>query len=117
MGAITMSVTGTKQLTAEHETRQRQLLGLGRLILQQARAGQWDAVRLADSRLSQFIQHMQGQPELWAAMQPARDQVRSWQQEALLLCQQETALRKREWQELSQKREGLQAYGEVQEWA
>jgi hypothetical protein len=112
-----MSVTGTKQLTEEHETRQRQLLGLGRLILQQARAGQWDAVRLADSRLSQFIQHMQGQPELWAAMQPARDQVRSWQQEALLLCQQETALRKREWQELSQKREGLQAYGEVQEWA
>ncbi|MGU5847135.1 hypothetical protein [Aeromonas hydrophila] len=50
-------------------------------------------------------------------MQPARDQVRSWQQEALLLCQQETALRKREWQGLSQKREGLQAYGEVQEWA
>lgn len=112
-----MSVTGTKQLTAEHETRQRQLLGLGRLILQQARAGQWDAVRLADSRLSQFIQHMLGQPELWAAMQPARDQVRSWQQEALLLCKQETALRKREWQALSQKREGLQAYGEVQEWA
>lgn len=112
-----MSMTGSKPLSTELETRQRQLLGLGRLILQQARAGQWDAVRLTDSRLAQFIQHMLKQPDLWSLLEPARAQVRNWQQEALLLCQQETAQREQEWHDLSRKREGLQAYGEVQEWA
>ncbi|MGY3894385.1 LafX [Aeromonas enterica] len=112
-----MSMTGSKLLGAEQETRQRQLLGLGRLILQQARAGQWDAVRLTDSRLAQLIQHILKQPDLWFSLKPAREQVRNWHQEALLLCQQETALRKQEWHDLSRQREGLQAYGEVQEWA
>ena len=34
----------------EYETRQRQLLALGRQLQQQAQAGQWDAVRLTDQR-------------------------------------------------------------------
>ena len=112
-----MSMTEAVQPSTEHETRQRQLLGLGRLILQQARAGQWDAVRLADHRLAQFIGHVRLQPALWQSLASTRDQVRVWHREAFELCQQETTLRKQEWQSLSHKREGLQAYDEAQEWA
>ena len=112
-----MSMTGSVHPSTEQETRQRQLLGLGRLILQQARAGQWDAVRLADQRLAQFIGHLRQHPALWQALAPARDQVRGWHQEAFSLCEQETRLRKQEWQSLSEKREGLQAYDEAQTWA
>ncbi|MDM5085950.1 LafX [Aeromonas rivipollensis] len=112
-----MSMTGAVPPSTERETRQRQLLGLGRLILQQARAGQWDAVRLADHRLAQLIDHLRQQPALWQSLVPARDQVRHWHQEALALCQQETAQRKQEWDALSLKREGLQAYDEAQAWA
>ena len=112
-----MPMTGSVQLGTECETRQRQLLGLGRLILQQARAGQWDAVRLTDQRLAQFIGHVRLQPALWQSLVPARDQVRAWHQDAFALCQQETSLRKQEWQSLSEKQEGLQAYDEAQEWA
>ncbi|MFM5819359.1 MULTISPECIES: LafX [Aeromonas] len=112
-----MSMTGAVPPSTERETRQRQLLGLGRLILQQARAGQWDAVRLADHRLAQLVESLRQQPALWQALMPARDQVRHWHQEAFALCQQETALRKQEWDALSLKREGLQAYDEAQTWA
>lgn len=112
-----MSMTGSVHPSTEQETRQRQLLGLGRLILQQARAGQWDAVRLADQRLAQLIAHLCQQPALWQSLAPAREQVRHWHRQAVQLCQQETALRKQEWQSLSQKREGLQAYDEAQAWA
>lgn len=112
-----MSMTGSVQPGTERETRQRQLLGLGRLILQQARAGQWDAVRLTDQRLAQFIGHVRQQPGLWDALAPARDQVRAWHQDAFALCELETRQRKQEWQSLSDKREGLQAYDEAQEWA
>ncbi|WP_421201422.1 hypothetical protein [Aeromonas enteropelogenes] len=53
---------------------------------------------------------------MWSALKPERELVRSWHQEALSMCQQETALRKQEWHNLSLKREGLRAYDEVQEW-
>jgi len=110
-----MSMTGAVPPSTERETRQ--LLGLGRQILQQARAGQWDAVRLTDRRLAQFIDHLHQQPALWQSLAPARDQVRAWHREAFELCQQETTLLKQQWQSLSQQREGLQAYDEAQEWA
>lgn len=112
-----MSMTGAVPSGTERESRQRQLLGLGRLILQQARAGQWEAVRLADHRLAQLIELLRQQPALWQVLMPARDQVRQWHQEAFALCQLETALRKQEWESLSLKREGLQAYDEAQAWA
>ncbi|MFM5520871.1 LafX [Aeromonas jandaei] len=112
-----MPLIGSTDLPAELDKRQRQLLGLGRLILQQAHAGQWDAVRLSDSKLARFAELMAKEPELWASLSAARAQVRSWHQEAQQLCRQEVTLREREWHELSRKREGLQAYGEVQEWA
>ena len=112
-----MSMTGAVLPGTERETRQRQLLGLGRLILQQARAGQWDAVWLADQRLAQLVAHLNSQPALWQSLMPARDQVRHWHREAFALCEQETALRKQEWDSLSRKREGLQAYDEAQTWA
>ena len=112
-----MSAFGSTQRNTEQETRQQQLLELGRLLLEQARAEQWDSVRLTDGRLAQFIAHMSKQPALWSALKPAREQVRGWHQEALLLCQQAAAESKLEWQTLSQQREGLQAYEETQEWA
>lgn len=112
-----MSMTGAVPPSTERETRQRQLLGLGRLILQQARAGQWDAVRLADHRLARLVDQLRQQPALWQSLVPTRDQVRHWHQEALALCQQETAQRKQEWDALSLRREGLQAYDEAQAWA
>ncbi|VXA87883.1 LafX (fragment) [Aeromonas veronii] len=37
-------------------------------------------------------------------------------QQALQLCEQETQVRKQEWQQLSSIREGLTAYGEAQQW-
>ncbi|MNF05308.1 hypothetical protein D3C80_2050040 [compost metagenome] len=60
---------------------------------------------------------MRLQPALWQSLAQARDQVRVWHQDAFALCQQETSLRKQEWQSLSEKQEGLQAYDEAQEWA
>ncbi|MEB8284827.1 LafX [Aeromonas veronii] len=101
---------------AELQTRQRQLLGLGTLLLQQAQAGQWDAVRLTDGRFAQFVSQVSGNPQLWAALQPARDKARMLYRQALQLCEQETLVRKQEWQQLSSIREGLTAYGETQQW-
>lgn len=46
----------------ELQTRQRQLLGLGTLLLQQAQAGQWDAVRLTDGRLHNLSLKLAGIP-------------------------------------------------------
>ena len=100
----------------ELQTRQRQLLGLGTLLLQQAPAGQWDAVRVHDGRFAQFVSQVSRNPQLWAALQPARDKARILYQHALQLCEQETQVRKQEWQQLSSIREGLTAYGEAQQW-
>ncbi|MFE8710783.1 LafX [Aeromonas allosaccharophila] len=100
----------------ELQTRQRQLLGLGTLLLQQAQAGQWDAVRLTDGRFAQFVSQVSRNPQLWAALQPARDKARMLYRQALQLCEQETLVRKQEWQQLSSIREGLTAYGEAQQW-
>lgn len=101
---------------ADVQTRQRQLLGLGALLLQQAQAGQWDAVRLTDSRFTLFVSQVSKNAELWAALLPAREAVRELYQQVFQLCKQETAIRKQEWQQLAATREGLMAYGEVQEW-
>lgn len=112
-----MAMSGSTNLPVELEINHRLLLSLGRLILQQAHAGQWDSVRLSDSKLARFAELMAKDSEQWALLAAERAQVRNWHQEALLLCRQEMTLREREWHELSRKREGLQAYGEVQEWA
>ena len=111
-----MSMSRSVLSSTEQEVVRRQLLGLGRLILQQAQAGQWEAIPQADLRLAQLIGHLKQQTALWQSLAVEREQVRTWHQEAFALCQQETALRKQEWQSLLQKREGLQAYDEVQEW-
>ncbi|WP_033138263.1 hypothetical protein [Aeromonas finlandensis] len=100
----------------ELQTRQRQLLGLGTLLLQQAQAGQWDAVRLTDGRFSRFVSQVRQNPQLWMALQPVREKARVLYRQALLLCEQETETRKLEWQQLAGIREGLTAYGEVQKW-
>ncbi|MFQ2061114.1 LafX [Aeromonas veronii] len=100
----------------ELQTRQRQLLGLGTLLLQQAQAGQWEAVRLTDGRFAQFVSQVSLDPQLWAALQPARDKARVLYRQALQLCEQETLIRKQEWQQLSSIREGLTAYGETEQW-
>ncbi|MCS3460309.1 LafX [Aeromonas sp. BIGb0445] len=100
----------------EYETRQRQLLALGRQLQQQAQAGQWDAVRLTDQRLAQFCCALANSPSLWQALQPVRQQVKAWHGEALAQCRAELETRQQEWQRLSQGREGMQAYDEVQSW-
>lgn len=100
----------------EYETRQRQLLALGRQLQQQAQAGQWDAVRLTDQRLAQFCDALANSPSLWQALQPVRQQVKVWHGEALAQCRVELETRQQEWQRLSQGREGMQAYDEVQSW-
>lgn len=111
-----MSVINPALREADVQTRQRQLLGLGTLLLQQAQAGQWDAVRLTDSRFAQFVSQVSQNTELWMALRPAIERVQVQYQQAFQLCEQETAIRKQEWQQLSAIREGLTAYGEVQEW-
>lgn len=111
-----MSVSDPALREADVQTRQRQLLGLGTLLLQQAQAGQWDAVRLTDSRFALFVSQVSKNTELWTALRPAIERVQVQYQQAFQLCEQETAIRKQEWQQLAAIREGLTAYGEVQEW-
>lgn len=112
-----MPVSKPSISSAEYETRQRQLLGLGRQLQQQAQAGQWDAVRLTDQRLAQLCNTLAASAPLWQALLPARQQVKEWHGQALEQCRAELAAREQSWQQLSQGREGLQAYDEAQSWA
>jgi hypothetical protein len=111
-----MSVIDPALHEVELLKHQRQLLALVMQLLQQAQAGQWDAVSSTDGRFAQFVSQLRQNPQLWIALQPAREKVRELYQQAYLLCAKETELRLQEWQQLVAIREGLTAYGEVQEW-
>ncbi|UAK72025.1 LafX [Aeromonas enteropelogenes] len=94
-----------------------QVLGLARLLLQQAQAGEWEVLKETDARLARFASQMADKhPQSWAAMVTTRAEVRALYQSAITLCQHETDRLKGAWQALNGQREGLAAYDEVQQW-
>ncbi|MGL5948979.1 MAG: LafX [Aeromonas sp.] len=102
---------------AEADKLAQQFLTLGKLLLKQAHAGEWDAAKQTDGRIVQFAQTFSAQqPERWAQMAPVRAQVKEYYREAVELCRLESERLKQAWQTFNAQREGVEAYDEAQQW-